>query len=78
MATGAGIPHTLEADGSVSWTDSEAVQDVRAGVPCGLVGIPLRYMHSPSETCDLRDVDLAIELVARFCRSLAPGEDWTQ
>ena len=49
-----------------------------AGVPCGLVGIPLRYMHSPSETCDLRDVELAIELVARFCRSLEPGEDWNQ
>ena len=78
MAGGAGIPYTLEADGSASWTDSEALQEVRAGVPCGLVGIPLRYMHSPSETCDLRDVDHAIELVARFCRSLAPGEDWTQ
>jgi endoglucanase len=78
VARDAGIPHTLEADGSVSWTDSEAVQEVGAGVPCGLVGIPLRYMHSPSETCDLRDVELAVELVARFCRSLEPGEDWNQ
>jgi putative aminopeptidase FrvX len=78
VAREAGIPHTLEADGSASHTDSEAVQEVGAGVPCGLVGIPLRYMHSPSETCDLRDVELAIELVARFCRSLKPGEDWTQ
>lgn len=78
VAREAGIPYTLEADGSASWTDSEAVQEVRAGVPCGLVGIPLRYMHSPSETCDLRDVELAIDLVARFCRSLQPGEDWNQ
>ena len=78
VAREAGIPHTLEADGSASWTDSEAVQEVRGGVPCGLVGIPLRYMHSPSETCDLRDVELTIELVSRFCRSLEPGEDWTQ
>jgi putative aminopeptidase FrvX len=78
VAREAGIPHTLEADGSVSWTDSEAVQEVGAGVPCGLVGIPLRYMHSPSETCDLRDVEQAIELVARFCRSLESGEDWNQ
>jgi putative aminopeptidase FrvX len=78
VAAEAGIPYTLEADGSASWTDSEAMQEVRAGIPCGLVGIPLRYMHSPSETCDLRDVEQAIDLVARFCRSLAPGEDWTQ
>jgi putative aminopeptidase FrvX len=78
VAGEAGIPYTLEADGSASWTDSEAMQEVRAGIPCGLVGIPLRYMHSPSETCDLRDVEQAIDLVARFCRSLAPGEDWTQ
>jgi putative aminopeptidase FrvX len=78
VAREAGIPFTLEADGSASWTDSEAVQEVRSGVPCGLVGIPLRYMHSPSETCDLRDVELAIDLVAGFCRSIKPGEDWTQ
>jgi putative aminopeptidase FrvX len=78
VARAAGIPFTLEADGSASWTDSEALQEVRSGVPCGLVGIPLRYMHSPSETCDLRDVELAIDLVARFCRSIEPGEDWTQ
>jgi putative aminopeptidase FrvX len=78
VAREAGILHTLEADGSASWTDSEAVQEVGVGVPCGLVGIPLRYMHSPSETCDLRDVELAIELAARFCRGLEPGEDWTQ
>ena len=78
VAGDARIPYTLEADGSASWTDSEAMQDVRAGIPCGLVGIPLRYMHSPSETCDLRDVEQCIDLVARFCRSLAPGEDWTQ
>jgi putative aminopeptidase FrvX len=78
VAGAEGIPYTLEADGSASWTDSEAMQEVRAGIPCGLVGIPLRYMHSPSETCDLRDVEQAIDLVAHFCRSLAPGEDWTQ
>ena len=78
IAREAGIPYTLEADGSASWTDSEALQEVRGGVPCGLVGIPLRYMHSPSETCDLHDVELAIDLVARFCRSLQPGEDWNQ
>jgi endoglucanase len=78
VAEEAGIPYTLEADGTASWTDAEAIQEVREGIPCGLVGIPLRYMHSPSETCDLRDVEQSIDLVARFCRSLAPGEDWTQ
>jgi len=78
IAREAKIPHTLEADGSSSWTDADAVHETRTGVPSGLVGIPLRYMHSPSETCDLRDVEQAIELVARFCRSLEPGEDWNK
>ena len=78
IARKAKIPHTLEADGSSSWTDADAVHETRTGVPSGLVGIPLRYMHSPSETCDLRDVEQAIELVARFCRSLEPGEDWNK
>ena len=71
------IPVTLDADGSTSWTDSEATHQARGGIPSGLVSVPLRYMHSPCETVDLRDVDQAIELVAQFCASLKPGEELT-
>ena len=76
LAEGHAIPFSLEADGNASWTDAEAVHAVRAGIPCGLIGIPLRAMHSPCETADLKDLDNTAELAARFCRSLVPGQEW--
>ena len=76
LAEGQAIPFSLEADGISSWTDAEAVHAVRGGVPCGLLGIPLRGMHSPCETADLKDLEYTAELAARFCRSLVPGQEW--
>jgi putative aminopeptidase FrvX len=78
LAEGDGRPHAVAADGSQTWTDTDAVSFTRAGVATGLVSIPLRYMHSPSETVQLSDVVETAELVARFCRSLRPDEDWTR
>jgi endoglucanase len=45
----------------------------RGGVPCGLVSVPLRYMHSPVEMVDLADVDAAARLIAAAARRLAVG-----
>jgi len=72
------IPYTISADGSRTFTDTEAVALSRAGVPTGLVSIPLRYMHSSSETVQLSDVVATAELVASFCRWLRPNQDWTR
>ena len=49
-----GIDHTIEASGRYTGTDADAYQISRAGIPTGLVSIPLRYMHSPVELVDLR------------------------
>ena len=46
------------------------IQISRAGIPTGLVSIPLRYMHSPVELVDLRDVEAAIELLVAFATSI--------
>ena len=72
------IPHTIEASGSRTATDADVIQIARAGIPAGLVLIPLRYMHSPVELVDLADVDAAIELVASFALGLEPGLDLTR
>jgi putative aminopeptidase FrvX len=69
------IPHTIEASGSRTSTDADAMQIARAGTPTGLVSIPLRYMHSPVELVELADVDAAVELVAGFALALEPGLD---
>ncbi len=44
-------------------TDAGAIQLVRSGVPAGCLSIACRYVHSPSEMVDLKDVKDAILLL---------------
>ena len=70
------IPYSIAVPGKNSGTDADAIHFARAGVPCGLVSVPLRYMHSPVETVQLADVEHAIELLAATCLRLDPEEDF--
>jgi len=58
-----GIPYQLELL-TGGTTDSAAIQTSRAGVPSGVISIPCRYVHSVSETVDLRDVQACVDLLA--------------
>ncbi len=70
-----GIEHSISASGRGTSTDADVLQISRAGIPTGLVSIPLRYMHSPVEMVDLRDVEAAVELLAAFGRRLSANWD---
>jgi endoglucanase len=65
-----GIPFTLESMGRATGTDADAIHLSRSGVPTGVVGVPLRYMHSPVEMVGLADIDAAARLIAAFARRL--------
>lgn len=64
------IPTVTEALPGASGTDAWAVQVTRAGVPTGLVSIPIRYMHSAVETVVVADIDRAARLMAAFISRL--------
>lgn len=49
-------------------TDATAMQLVRSGVRAGCLSIPCRYVHSPSETVDLSDVEGAVELMSELLK----------
>ena len=70
-----GIEHTLSGSGNRTGTDADAIQISRSGIPTGLVSIPLRYMHSPVEMVDLRDVEATIALLVAFAESLEADVD---
>lgn len=70
-----GIPFTVAAAGRATGTDADAIYLSRAGIPTALVSVPLRYMHSPVEVCQLDDVANAAKLMAAFALRLASGFD---
>ncbi len=64
------LPHQVEPIPGSSGTDAWAIQVSRSGIPCGLVSIPVRSMHTPVETVCLRDVERAGRLLAEFACQL--------
>ncbi len=55
-------------------TDTAIMQLTRSGVATALVSIPNRYMHSPVEICDMRDVDGAVKLLTETIAGLTGKE----
>jgi endoglucanase len=68
------IPHQFEGAPGPTGTDARAIQMSRGGVATGLIHIPLRYMHTPSEIADLMDVENAVKLLVAFALALEPGD----
>ncbi len=67
------IKVSLSAYPQLTWTDADRVAIAKSGIPCVVLSIPLRYMHSPSEMADLSDVQAVIDLIVQFCLAL-PGD----
>ncbi|MCU0499616.1 MAG: M42 family peptidase [Anaerolineae bacterium] len=53
-----------------SGTDAWAIQVSQSGIPTALLSIPIRNMHSPVETVDLRDIERTGRLLAHFIADL--------
>ncbi len=68
------IPYQLEADPRPTGTDARAIQMGRGGVATGLISVPLRYMHTPSELVDLQDVEHCVQLLVEFAKGLEKGD----
>ncbi|MBN1878076.1 MAG: M42 family peptidase [Anaerolineae bacterium] len=64
------IPYQLEPVPGHSGTDAWSIQVARAGIPTGLLSIPVRYMHQPVETAALRDIERTGRWLASFIAGL--------
>ena len=71
-----GIPFTVAASARTTGTDADAIHLAAAGIPTGIVSIPLRYMHSPVEMVELEDVHNTARLLAAFAQALKPDTDF--
>ncbi len=64
------IPLQLEIAPGATGTDADAIHAQKAGVATAVLSIPNRYMHSPIEIIDIRDLDNAVKLLTEFVKRL--------
>lgn len=53
-----------------SGTDAWMIQTALEGIPTALVSVPMRNMHSPNETLDLKDIERVGRLLSQFITEL--------
>jgi putative aminopeptidase FrvX len=78
VAEAEGIPFTIAASGRGTGTDADVVHMSRGGIPTTVIGLPLRYMHSPVEMVDVEDVLNAARLIAAFAQRLTAGTSFAR
>lgn len=62
------IPYQIEVMGSSTGTNSDKITILRGGIRPAVISIPQRFMHTPIEVIDLKDVVATARLMAEFIK----------
>ena len=71
------IPYQVDVTAGGTGTDGNAMQLNRGGMAVGILGVALRYMHTPCELLSITDVENCARLMAAYCRQVKPATDFT-
>lgn len=66
----------VQASGLRTGTDADNIIRSGANIAVGLISIPNRYMHSPSEVISLTDLESAAQVIVEFVRGITPDSDF--
>ncbi len=60
------IHYEIEVASGSTGTNAWALQTSGRGIPCAVISVPIRYMHTAVETADICDVENASKLIAEI------------
>lgn len=69
------IPYQVESFQGRTGTDADKLHLTGQGVTTALLSLPLRYMHSPSEVCQISDIEHAVDLLTELLCTLRPDTE---
>ena len=72
-----GIPYQVSVFAAATPTDANAMQLNRGGMAVGLLGVAIRYMHTPCELLSLTDLQNCARLMAAYCRCITSETNFT-
>lgn len=64
------VPYQIELQAFPSGTDAREIQVCNDGVATAIIGVPCRYMHTPTETISLNDAIATVEMLVSLCKTL--------
>lgn len=67
------LKYSIEANAISLGTDADTISIVGDGVKTGLISVPIRYMHTPVEVCDLADVENAADILVAYLKTYEIG-----
>ncbi|MCH5316378.1 MAG: M42 family peptidase [Eubacterium sp.] len=70
-----GIEHQLEVMSGRTGTNADVITISESGIKCGLLSIPLKYMHTPVEVIDTKDVESVAALITAYAKRKAGAEN---
>jgi len=68
------IPYQIEALPTHTGTDADGIAFTRDGIATCVIGIPLRYMHTPVEIVCLKDIEYAKNLIVNYTEKLMKND----
>ncbi len=63
------IDYMSDVCGGRTYTNADNIFSTLSGVPCGLISIPLRSMHTPVETVSFSDIETTADLIFDYVYS---------
>jgi len=75
LAEEKGIKYQLGIEAGNTGTNANAIQLTRKGVAVALLGLPLKYMHSPVEVISLSDAEAVAALLCEIAKALRGDDD---
>ncbi len=68
------IPYQIEPLPTRTGTDADGIAFSREGIATCVIGIPLRYMHTPVEVVCLKDIAYTKDLIVKYIEKLMKNE----
>ena len=69
------IKYQLEVMSGRTGTNADVISISESGIKCGLISIPLKYMHTPVEVIDTTDVESVTELIVAYAKRKAGADN---
>ena len=69
-----GMKVQTEVNAMRTGTDADSVFRANGGIPTIVISPPERYMHTPVEMIEKKDLEEVVKLTVQFIRELVPGE----